>query len=237
MTTTVLERRPKALPRRTKPAAAKTMYAAVVHDFERPLQPRRGRDADRGAGRDRRSRRSFGPLPHRHPRRARRLAGQADAAVHAGTRGCRDRRGARSWGDRGRPRRPCRDSVARVRLRNLRLLRERLGDPLPRAEEHGLLPRRLVRGLCKGVRPVRRQGARGRRSRRCRTAHVRRRDDVQGDQGRRNAAVRSRRDLRRRRARPSRDPVRGDRRWPRRRGRSGRREARAGEGSSERSSR
>ena len=36
MTTTALERRRKALPT-TKPTAAKTMYAAVVHDFERPL--------------------------------------------------------------------------------------------------------------------------------------------------------------------------------------------------------
>ena len=36
MTTTAVERRRKALPT-TKPTAAKTMYAAVVHDFERPL--------------------------------------------------------------------------------------------------------------------------------------------------------------------------------------------------------
>jgi propanol-preferring alcohol dehydrogenase len=36
MTTTAVERRRKALPT-TKPVAAKTMYAAVVRDFERPL--------------------------------------------------------------------------------------------------------------------------------------------------------------------------------------------------------
>ena len=44
MTTTALERRRKALPT-TKPTAAKTMHAAVVHDFERPLGTRRGSDA------------------------------------------------------------------------------------------------------------------------------------------------------------------------------------------------
>jgi alcohol dehydrogenase, propanol-preferring len=37
MTTSVLERRPKALPT-AKPTAAKTMYAAVVHDFAEPLR-------------------------------------------------------------------------------------------------------------------------------------------------------------------------------------------------------
>ena len=86
--------------------------------------------------------RGDGPLPHRHPRRARRLAGQAVAAVRARARGRRHRRRARPGRDRGRGRRPRRDAVARLRLRCLRPLRLGLGDALPRAEEHGLLDRR-----------------------------------------------------------------------------------------------
>ena len=54
-----------------------------------------------------------------------------------------------------------------------------------------------------GVRPVRGQGAGRRRSGRRRAAHLRRRDDVQGGQGRGHEVVGSRRGLRRRRPRPS----------------------------------
>ena len=74
------------------------------------------------------------------------------------------------------------------------------------------------------------QGARRHRPVRRRTAHVRRRDDVQGGEGRRHAIVRPRRRLRRRRPRPPGDPVRADRRRTRRRSRSGGREARARKG-------
>ena len=67
----------------------------------------------------------------------------------------------------------------------------------------------------------------GRRPVRRRAAHLRRRHDLQGRQGRRHALVRPRRRVRRRRPRPPRDPVRGDRRRPGGRGRPHRREARA----------
>ena len=59
---------------------------------------------------------------------------------------------------------------------------------------------------------------------------VRRRHDVQGNQGRRDALVGPRRSVRRRRARPHGDPVRPHRRRPCRRRRPARREARAGTG-------
>ena len=61
---------------------------------------------------------------------------------------------------------------------------------------------------------LRRPGAAGGRPVRRGPAHVRRCHHVQGRQGRRDAFVRSRRGLRSRRARPPRDPVRGDRRRP-----------------------
>ena len=67
----------------------------------------------------------------------------------------------------------------------------------------------------------------GRRSfRRC-AADLRRRHDLQGGQGRGHALVGPRRRVRRGRARPHGDPVRGDRRRAGRRGRPRRREARA----------
>ena len=72
--------------------------------------------------------RGVGPVSHRHPRRPWRLAGQALAAVHSRSRGRGDRRRARPRRHRGRARRPRRDAVARLRVRNLRLLRVGLGD-------------------------------------------------------------------------------------------------------------
>ncbi len=98
-------------------------------------------------------------VPHRHPRRARRLAGQAGSALHPGARGRRHRRGARRGSRGGRARRSCGNAVARLRLRHVRLLRLRLGDALPRAEEHGLLDRRRLRRVRDSVRPLRREGA------------------------------------------------------------------------------
>ena len=66
----------------------KTMKAAVVHEFKQPLvieevpvpRPQAGPDPRQ----DRRERR----LPHRPACRRRRLAGQAQAALHPGPRGC-----------------------------------------------------------------------------------------------------------------------------------------------------
>ena len=226
MTTTALERRRKALPT-TKPTAAKTMYAAVVHDFERPLVLEEVAMPVAGPG----------EIVVRVE-----ASGLCHTDIHAahgdwpikptppftpGHEGVGIVERGRLRRDRGRPRRSRRDPVARLRVRDLRLLRERMGDPLPRAEEHGLLARRVVRRLREGLRPVRGQGAGRRRSDRRRTAHLRGSHDVQGGQGRRHEAVGSRRGLRRRRARPSRDPVRGDRRRARDRRRPLRREARA----------
>ena len=69
-----------------------------------------------------------------------------------------------------------------------------------------------VRRVRRGLRSLRRQGSRRARSfRRC-AAHLRRRHDLQGRQGRGHALVRPRRRVRRGRARPHGDPVRGDRR-------------------------
>ena len=136
--------------------------AAVVHEFSSRLtideipRPVLEPGQIRGRGRGHRS------LPHRHPRSPRRLARQAVAAVRPGPRGRRDRRGARPRRDRGRARRPRRDAVARLRVRHVRLLRLRLGDALPRAEEHGLLDRRRLRRVRRRLRAA--------TSSRCRTA-------------------------------------------------------------------
>ena len=112
----------------------------------------------------------------------------------------------------------------------LRVLRLRLGDALPRAEEHGLLDRRRLRRVRQGVRPLRRQGARGRRPLdaaplTCAGVTTYKAVKVGGHE-----ADRPRRGLRRRRARPPRDAVRSDRRRARRRRRPRRREAGAREG-------
>ena len=69
------------------------------------------------------------------------------------------------------------------------------------------------------LRAIRREGPGRHRCVRRRAAHLRRRDHLQGGQGRRHPLVRPRRRVRRRWARASRDPVRRDRRRPRDRGR------------------
>ena len=168
-----------------------TMKAAVVESFTAPLALKERAEAGRRPGRDRREGRDLRAVPHRHPRRARRLARQADAAVRPGARGHRDRRVGRRGRDRGRDRRPRGDAVARLRVRHLRVLRVGLGDALPRAEEHRLRDRRRLRRVREGVRPLRREGARRRRPGRRGAAHLRRRDDLQGGQGRGHAAVRT----------------------------------------------
>ena len=183
-TVTAIETRPTL----AEAGVTATYRAAVVHDFAEPLARRGGSAASARARADPGAGRGDGAVPHRHPCRARRLAGEADAALRPRPRGRRHRRGARHRRDGGRDRRPRRDAVARLRLRDVRLLRLRLGDALPRAEEHGLLDRRRLRRVRDRVRALRRQGARGDRPVRRRAAHVRRRHDVQGDQGRRARA-------------------------------------------------
>ena len=220
MTTTELQR--------TNAELGTTSYrAAVVHDFAEPLRvedvPRR-------------------PLEPGQIRVRIEATGLCHTDIHAAhgdwpvkpsppfvprPRRCRDRRGARLRRRRGRPRRPGRAALARLRVRDVRLLRVRLGDALPRAEEHGLLDRRRLRRVRDCVRAVRRQGARRRRPVRRGAAHLRRRHDVQGDQGRRHTVVRT--------SSPS-SASAGSGTWrsstpyrrrPGRRGRSARREARA----------
>ncbi len=85
------------------------MKAAVVTSFTEPLEIQDRPDPDR------RSRPGPGPhrgeraVPHRHPRRARRLAGQAEPAVRAGPRGRRHHRDRRR---RSRPTSHVGDRVA-----------------------------------------------------------------------------------------------------------------------------
>ena len=131
--------------------------------LRRAADDRGDADPDPGARRDRGPHRGIRALPHRHPRRPRRVAGQAVAAVHPRPRGRRHRRSHRARRHRGRSRRPRRAAVARLRMRHLRVLRHGLGDALPRAAEHGLLDGRRLRRVREGLRPLRRPGA-GRRS-------------------------------------------------------------------------
>jgi hypothetical protein len=57
--------------------------AAVVEDFARPLVVKQVATPAARQGRDGRPDRDLGALSHRHPRRPRRLAGRAVAAVHS----------------------------------------------------------------------------------------------------------------------------------------------------------
>ena len=106
---------------------------------------------------------------------------------------------------RGRSRRR---AVARLRLRDVRALRQRLGDALPRPAEHRVLAGRRLRRVRVRSRGVRSPRAGRHRPARRGAADLRRRDDVQGRQGLRRTLVRSRRRLRRRRPRTPGAPVR-----------------------------
>jgi hypothetical protein len=68
--------------RPARTAAAKTMRGRGRRGFREATRRQAGCRAGRSSGRDRRPDRDLGALPHRHPRRPRRLAGQAVAAVH-----------------------------------------------------------------------------------------------------------------------------------------------------------
>ena len=161
------------------------MKAAVVHGFDRPLRSRTCRSRARARA-GARPHRGLRPLPHRHPRRARRVAGQAVAAVHPRPRGRRHRRARRagqprtasSRGDAGRA------AVARLRLRRLPLLQLRAARRCARQQlnmgygmdggfaEYAVGYARHVVRVPDGVDP-----------RRCRPADLRRRHDLQGGQG------------------------------------------------------
>ena len=78
--------------------------------------------------------------------------------------------------------------VARLRLRNVRPLHRRLGEPVRAAGQHRLRARRRVRRVPRGGRRVRAARARRHRPRRRRPADLRGRHDLQGGQGLRPAA-------------------------------------------------
>ena len=147
------------------------MKAAVVHDYTRPLEIEEVPIPEPGAEQVLVRIEASRSLSHRHPRRARRVAGQAAAAVHPRPRGRRHRR-ARRPGQRARHRRghARRAAVARLRLRRLRVLQHRLGDALRVPAEHGLLHERRLRRVRRRLRPPRR-----RRARRASTRSTRRR--------------------------------------------------------------
>ena len=121
------------------------MQAAVVEGLGSKLDhrgsPGAGARTRRGTGEAHRQWR----LPHRPPRRSRRLARQAHPTVHSRPR--RRRRGR----DAGRGRhRPCgrparRQRLALLGLRRVRVLHHRLGDALRASAERGVQRRRLLR--------------------------------------------------------------------------------------------
>ena len=165
-------------------AATETMRAAVVEDFARPLVVKQVAKPVAGPGQivvqiEARA------VPHRHPRRARRLAGQADPAVHPRTRRRRHRRAARPGRHRGHRRRPRGDAVAGLRMRHMRVLRLRLGDALRVSRTTPATGSTGVRRVRAAYAPARRQRAGRHQPGRGRAAHLRRGHHVQGGQGRR----------------------------------------------------
>ena len=79
--------------RRSRPSRQRergtTVKAAVVRSFDRPLEIEELPIPEPGDRPGARAHRDLRALPHRHPRRARRVAGQAVAAVHPRPRGRR----------------------------------------------------------------------------------------------------------------------------------------------------
>ena len=204
----------------------KTMKAAVVREFGKPLDHRRGAGARAGSRRDPGGDPRLGRLPHRPARRRGRLAGQADPAVHPRPRGRRLRLGRR----RGRPPcqggRPGRRAVALHRLRPLPALPRRLGDALREPAEHRLFGERRLRGIRGGRPELYRSPAAQPRFRRDRPGALRRRHRLQGPEGHRHQARRLGGDLGHRRARPHGRAVCPRHGPERRRGRYRRRQAR-----------
>ena len=156
-------------------------------------------------------------MPHRHPRRPRRLAGQADAAVHPWARGRRhvERVGAGVTSASGR--RPRGDAWLGYACGHCRYCVSGLGDAVREPAQLGLLGERCVRRVRRRRRRTRDAGPRRDLPRGRRPADLRRRDHVQGHQGRARGAGRDGRRLRRRRSRSPGRAVRPYRRRVRRR--------------------
>lgn len=114
-----------------------------------------------GTGEDRSLRR----LPHRPARCRGRLAGEAAVAVHSRSRRRRLRRRGGQRSDPGEGRRPGRHPLAVHRLRLLRALPDRLGDPLREPAEHRLLGERRLCRIRIGRPELRRNSAEKRRIR------------------------------------------------------------------------
>ena len=186
---------------------AQSMKAAVVREFGRPLKieevpvptPGRGEILDQA----RRHRR----LPYRSARGARRLAGEAEPAVHPRSRRSRACGGA--WGrrDHAQGRRSCGARLAARCMRRVRVLPHRLGVALPVATQQRLQRQWQLRGIRHWSRCLRGSPTAQRGSGRTGPDPVRRRDDVQRDQRDRNQARRMDRDFGRRRPWPARDPI------------------------------
>ena len=189
--------------------------ARICHEGRRrpPFRPtarRRGRPRPRARSRaGARAHRDLRALPHRHPCRARGVAGQAGAAVHPRPRGRRSHR-TRRLGQRPRAhhRHARGAAVARICVRRLRVLQLRARDALRAAARHGLLHQWRVRGVRRRLRAPRRPRPRRRRSGRRRAADMRRRHDLQGRQDVRRELFEPGRGVRRRRSRPPRRAVR-----------------------------
>ena len=182
------------------------MKAAVVRSFDRPLEIEDAPDPRARPRAGARPHRDLRPLPHRHPRRARRVAGQAVAAVHPRPRGRRHRSSA----------------SARATIHGLepgmRVALPWLGYACGdcrycNSGRETLCPHQLNMGYAidggfaeyaRRLRAPRRPRARRRRPRRRRAADLRRRHHLQGGQGLRRALVGPRRRVRRRRPRPPR---------------------------------
>ena len=140
-------------------------------------------------------------MPHRHPRRPRRLARQAHAALRPRPRGHRHHREAgreRHEPDRRRARL---HRLARLSVRRVPLLHRRSRDPVRAAAKQRLLDRRSVRRIRRRQRDLRRPRARRHQLDRRRALELRGCDDLQGSQGRPGQADRAGRDLRHRRPR------------------------------------
>ena len=140
-------------------------------------------------------------MPHRHPRGLRGLARHAHSPVRARPRRCRHRLLGRRRRDQHPDRPAGRGALARLRLRHLRALPDRLGNAVPEAAEHRLLGGRRLRRVLHRRGGLRGAGAGRHRPDRRRPTHLRRRHHLQGRQGRQRPPRRPGRHLRHRRPR------------------------------------
>ena len=189
------------------------MRAAVVKDFTQPLEITEVPTPEPGPGevlvRDRGQR----AVPHRHPRRPRRLAGQAHPAVHPRPRGRRDRRAVGAGVTAAGGRRPGRHAVARATPADAATTASTAGRRCASSRstpatacDGGFAEYAVANAALRAAGPGRHRPSRRR------PADLRRRHDLQGGQGRRRAPGRARRDLRHRRPGSPGAAVRPDRR-------------------------